>query len=144
MKFSDLNEQDRVQCVKDGFVLILEKLSRYPSEINKYYNIEKPKTIIPCFEQISDSLSEEDKKIISERNEKTILSANEINASNKKKYEESLEQFKKAEEIIKSLSKKEGCVCGSCIELDIINNIIPTELQFLIDFARKEAEARIY
>ena len=54
------------------------------------------------------------------------------------------EVFNKIESIISKLQKKEGCLCGACVNVNITNSMVPPELEILIDAARKEAEERSY
>jgi hypothetical protein len=143
-KFSDLNEQDKIQYIKDGFVLILEQLAKDPSKLKNYITVEKPKTNVAAFEVINDTMSEEQKVVATYNN--TILKDKVDTENAKLELEYVLKEgiFKKIEEIISGLKKKEGCQCGACINTNITNGTIPSELEPLIDAARKEAEERSY
>lgn len=110
-RFNELAEQDRIQYIKDGFILILEQLAKDPSKLKNYIKLEKPKESTP-----------------------------ELEATYKAKED----AYKKIEEIVSKLQKKEGCMCGSCMNTSITNNVIAPELDVLIDAARKEAEERSY
>ena len=56
-RFIDLNEQDRIQYVKDGFVLILEQLAKDPSKLSNYIKLEAPKLTVAALETIKESTS---------------------------------------------------------------------------------------
>ena len=109
MKFSELSDQNKIQYVKDGFVLILEQLAKEPDKLKNYIVVpEKPET------------------------------------GKEEEYKTKAEHFGKVANILSKLEKKEGCLCGSCINLNIVNSVIPPELEVLIDAARQEAEAKNY
>jgi len=148
-KFTDLSELDRIQYVKDGFVLILERLAKDPSKLKEYIKpAEKPKLILAAIEKPSETLfsamSAEDKKALEERNKLAEENAKVINEKAEEEFKQKEATFKKVETIITGLQKKVGCLCGSCIDINITNSVIPTELEPLIDIARKEAEERQY
>lgn len=143
-RFNDLQEQDRIQYVKDGFMLILEQLAKDPSKLKGYVKVEQPKLTVAAFEPIKESMSDEEKASIKARNaaleEKVKLANDKITADFKMKEE----VFNKIESIISKLQKKEGCLCGACVNVNITNSMVPPELEILIDAARKEAEERSY
>lgn len=143
-KFTDLSEQDRIQYVKDGFVLILEQLAKDPGKLKNYIKLDLPKLNVAAFEPILDNMTEEQKKAAQERNK---LLQTKVDAENEKlttEYKTKEDYYKKVETFVSGLKKKEGCLCGSCININITNNVIPRELEPLIDVARKEAEERNY
>lgn len=143
-KFTDLNELDRIQYIKDGFILILEQLAKDPSKLKNYIKLEKPKLNVAALEPIKDSMSETDRKLIEDRNRIVQAKVDAENAKIETEYKTKEEIFTKVEAIVSKLQKKEGCLCGSCINVNITNNIVPPELDILIDVARKEAEERMY
>jgi len=143
-RFTELNEQDRIQYVKDGFVLILEQLAKDPSKLSNYIKLEKPKLNVAAFQTINDTLTDDQKKIATIHNETLKLKVDAENEKLMSEYTAKENVFKKVEQIITAIQKKEGCVCGSCINIAITNSVIPPELDALIDVARKEAEARAY
>lgn len=143
-KFNDLSEQDKIQYVKDGFVLILEQLAKDPSKLKNYIKLEAPKLNVAAFEPIVDTMTEEQRAIAEERNK---LLKSKVDAENEKltaEFKIKEENYKKVEALVSGLKKKDGCLCGSCININITNNVVPQELEPLIDVARKEAEERIY
>ncbi len=143
-RFIDLNEQDRIQYVKDGFVLILEQLAKDPSKLSNYIKLEAPKLTVAALETIKETMTDDEKAAITTRN--TAVKT-KVDAENEKltiEYEAKKTAFNKVEEIVSKLQKKEGCNCGTCLNLNITNGIIPPELDTLIDAARKEAEERNY
>ena len=148
-KFLDLTEQDRIQYVKDGFVLILERLAKDPSKLKEYIPLsDKPKAVCAALEIPSDTIiqgmSEEDKKALEERSKLAEANAKAINDKAEEEFKKKEETYKKAESIITSLQKKEGCLCGACININITNSVIQPELEPLIDAAKKEAEGKLY
>lgn len=143
-KFSELNEQDRIQYIKDGFILILEQLAKDPSKLNNYIKLEKPKLNVPALETIKEGMSDADKKLVEDRNKIVQAKVDAENTKIETEYKTKEEVFVKVEAIVSKLQKKEGCLCGSCINVNITNNVIPPELDVLIDVARKEAEERTY
>jgi len=145
MRFTELNEQDRIQYIKDGFILILEQLAKDPAKLKNYIKVpDKPKQVVAAVERITESMSDEQKAEISERNKLANAKAGEENERLEKEYNGHIEHYKKVEGIIGKLEKKEGCLCGSCVNLGITSSVIPNELEVLIDVARKEAEERNY
>lgn len=145
MRFSEFNEQEQIQYIKDSFVLLLEQLAQDPTKLKNYFKLpEKPKQIKPVIERASDGASEEQKNKIIERNKLAEEKAASENEKLNSEYLKATEGFAKAEAIIKNLKKKEGCMCGSCLDVKITNSIIPPELAPLIEAAREEAKARTY
>lgn len=145
MKFAELNEQDRIQYIKDGFILILEQLAKDPSKLKNYIKLpDKPKQVQAVVERINESMTDEQKAEVLERNKLANAKATAENEKLDGEYQKALEHYKKVEAIIGKLEKKEGCLCGSCVNLGITNSMIPNELEVLIDAARKEAEERNY
>ena len=143
-KFNDLTEQDRIQYVKDGLILILEQLAKDPSKLKNYIKIESPKVSVPAFEKITDTTSDAEKALIEERNKALQIKVDIENEKLKAEFALKEEGFKKVQDIVSNLKKKELCFCGSCINIDIISSVVPKELDILIDVARKEAEERHY
>lgn len=144
-KFLDLSEKDRIQYVKDGFVLILERLAKEPAKLKDYIKpVDPPKPILAALETITDGISDDEKKAIEERNKLAEANAHTINEKAMAEFSTKMESFKKVEAIISKLQKKEGCLCGSCINISITNSVIQPELEPLIDAAKKEAEERNY
>ena len=143
-KFTDLNEQDRIQYIKDGFILILEQLAKDPSKLKNYIKLDKPKLNVPALEIIKEEMTENDKKLVEDRNRIVQAKVDAENTKIETEYKTKEEVFAKVEAIVSKLQKKEGCLCGSCINVNITNNVVPPELDVLIDVARKEAEERIY
>jgi hypothetical protein len=144
-KFTDLSEQDRIQYIKDGFILILESLTKDPSKLKNYIELEEPKLSSPMLEDVNDVNVGETE--INARKERNRLIQEAVSAANDEllnKYKTKVNTFKKIEAIISGMKKKEACICGSCININITNSIIPHELEALIDIARKEAEERSY
>lgn len=144
IKFSDLSEPDKIQYIKDGFIILIENLYKNPSKLKEYIKLEKPNQLVVNNELIIDSMSEFEKKVIEEKNkvlqEKVNIENEKIMAAFKLKEE----QYKKIETILSKIQKKEGCLCGSCIDINITNSSVPPELHLFIDIARKEAEERTY
>jgi len=143
-KFTELAEQDRIQYIKDGFILILEQLAKDPTKLKNYIKLEKPKPHVAVHEGIKDNMSEDEKKRVAERNQIIQEKVNAANAELEAAYKAKEDTYKKIEEIVSKLQKKEGCMCGSCMNTSITNNVIAPELDILIDVARKEAEERVY
>lgn len=143
-KFNDLGELDRIQYIKDGFILILEQLAKDPSKLKNYIKLDKPKLSIPVHEQIKEGASAEEIKAITLKNKALDERTEEQNSKLEAAYKAEEESYKKIEAIVSKLEKKKSCICGSCINVNIINNTIPPELEKLIDIARKEAEEKIY
>jgi hypothetical protein len=143
-KFTELAEQDRIQYIKDGFILILEQIAKDPSKLSNYIKLEKPTPHVAYIEPIPAHLSAADRSRLQEQN--TIIQA-KVDAENAKldtEFKTKTETFKKIEAIIAKLEKKQGCMCGSCMNISITNNVIAPELDILIDVARKEAEEKAY
>lgn len=143
-RFSELNELDRIQYIKDGFVLIIEQVAQDPSKLKNYIKLEKPKLFVPALESTKDYMSDEEKKLVAERN--AVVEA-DVLAKNKKleeKYAADEAEMAKVAAVIASFPKEDGCICGSCLSINITSSKIPPELNVLIDAARKEAEEKAY
>lgn len=143
-RFNDLNEQDRIQYVKDGFVLILEQLAKDPVKLKNYIKLEKPKLHVASLETVPEKVSDADKTAIESRNKTVLDKVSEQNEKLEAEFKNKEENFKKIEAIVSKLQKKEGCLCGTCINISITNSAVPPELDVLIEVARKEAEERAY
>lgn len=143
-KFTELNEQDRIQYIKDGFVLILERLAKDPTKLTDYIKLEKPKLHVAALETIKDGMSDDEKKALEARNAVVQEKVGVENTKLETEFGVKEEMFAKVVALVSKLQKKEGCLCGSCINVNITNSIIPPELDVLIDVARKEAEERVY
>jgi hypothetical protein len=125
--------------------LILEQLAREPAKLKNYVKPpEKSKTVLPVVEREADTMTDEEKAVVIERN----VQANELAARENERleleYNNALAAYKKIEQVISTLKVKSGCMCGSCIDLNITNTAIPIELEGIIDAARKEAEEKTY
>src|SRR5271154_7306283 len=131
-KFTDLNEQDRIQYIKDGFILILEQLAKDPSKLKNYIKLDKPKLNVPALEIIKEEMTENDKKLVEDRNRIVQAKVDAENTKIETEYKTKEEVFAKVEAIVSKLQKKEGCLCGSCINVNITNNVVPPELDVLI------------
>lgn len=144
MRFTELNDSEKVQSIKDNFILILELLAREPERLKTYFKVEKPKTIVAALEKIIVSMNDDEKSAAKKSNaeveEKTKIKNEEL----EKEYNNKLATFEKAAATISKLKKKDGCLCGSCLDLNTANKGVPDELEVLIDIARKEAEERVY
>jgi hypothetical protein len=144
MKFNDLSDQEKIQSIKDNFVLILEQLATDPKKLEAIFKIEKPKTISPSFEKLTLTMSDEVRATTEKKNKELEETVREANIKAEKEYNDKLAVLEAAKITISKLRKKEGCLCGSCLDMDIANKGVPSELEVLIDVARKEAEERVY
>lgn len=142
-RFNDLAEQDRIQYIKDAFILILEQLAKDPNKLNDYIKLEKSKAtvVLPAFSDAhKQSMSDAEKKQYN-------LAVKEIEAENIKleaEFKTKEATYNKIKEIVSKLQKKEGCMCGTCMNISITNGMIAPELDILIEVARKTAEERAY
>jgi hypothetical protein len=111
-RFSELQEQDKIQYVKDEFILILEDIAKDKGKIEKF---------LPLPELKKDA-----------------------NAEQQSKYEAVKAQREKVLEIVGGLKSRVGCLCGSCLDLNIANSVLPQELEPIVDAAKREAESKSY
>jgi hypothetical protein len=111
-RFSELQEQDKIQYVKDEFILILEDIAKDKGKIEKF---------LPLPELKKDA-----------------------NAEQQSKYEAVKAQREKVLEIVGGLTQRKGCLCGSCLDLNVSNGLIPEALEPLVDAAKHEAESKSY
>lgn len=119
-KFNDLQDADKIQdYVKDEFILILEEIAKDKSKLDKYLPEMK------AYVAGKDS----DSKLV----EKFA-----------KEFDERKAQREKVLEIVGSLKPRVGCLCNSCLDLNLSNSVIDPCLDPLIDFAKKEAESKSY
>ena len=140
-KFNSLSEIDKIQSIKEEFVLLLEIIVKTPSKLKDILKSELPKQRVAALKQIKSAMSEEEKNIVKLHNEELIA---RVNFENEKL---NLEFAAKEDAIIKIIStfaKKAGCKCGLCFDAGIINSALPIELEPLLSVAKKEAEERIY
>jgi hypothetical protein len=143
-KFNELSDADKIQYIKDGFVLIVEQLAKDPEKIKQYVNTDQPKLATPTLETPKEGASEEEKKQLTERNEVLMKSASESNAKLETDFKKRMETFEKIKGLVSNLKKVEGCLCGGCLTIDLTNGTMPPELECIIDAARKEAEEKNY
>lgn len=141
--FKDLSEQDRVLYIKDEFMSILESLAADPNEISNYIKVEdKPKSVVPILEVVKDNMTDEEKTELLARNKLANEKADAANLKLENEYSEKIMQFEKLKEAIVKLPKNTGCMCGTCIDIQKMNSVIPPEFELLIDFAKKTAEEK--
>src|SRR5271170_4714217 len=108
MRFQELNEQERIQYIKDGFILILEQLAKDPSKLKNYIKLpDKPKTVKPVIEKLADDMNDEQKTTIDERNKLATEKAAVENTRLEAEYKEAEEHLKKVEAIVTKMEKKE-------------------------------------
>lgn len=143
-KFSELAEQDKIQYIKEGFIIILEQIAKDPSKLNNYIKLEKPKLNAAVLEPIKETMSELEKKMITERNQITREKVEAENIRLETEYKAKEKAHEKIKEVVSKLQKKEGCMCGECMSMGITNNVLAPELDILIEIARKDAEERTY
>src|SRR5258708_30244489 len=143
-RFIDLSEQDKIQYIKDGFVLILDQLAKDPSRLNNYIKLDDPKLLVPALDQIKNEMTEDQKTKLQDKNKLAIANAEVKNLKLEAEFKLKTEAYKKIYDIASKLKKKDACLCGSCISIDIINNVLPQEFHILINVARKEAQERSY
>lgn len=144
MKFNELDDQSKIQSIKDSFILLLETISKEPAKLQSYIKLEKPKAIVAALERIITSMTDDEKSAIEKRNVMAEEKAKLLNEAAEKDYNNNLAALEKTSAAISQLKKKINCFCGTCIDLNIGNKGIPDELEILIDIARKEAEERVY
>ena len=110
-RFSDLQEQDKIQYVKDEFILILEEVAKDHSKLDKY---------LPAIEA-----KDKDAEQVAQSEARKVQRENVL-------------------EIVKNLKPKAGCLCNSCLDLNLANSVLPESLEPLIDVAKREAESKVY
>lgn len=128
MKFAELSDTDKIQSIKDGFVLILESVANNPDVLKEYIKVEDP-----ILEAYKDDMSPADYKNLEEKNK--VL---------QDKFTQQKAEFDKVQSMIADLKMKTGCICGKCVDINITNNSIPPELQVLVEAARKEVQNRVF
>jgi len=149
MRFSELSDKEKIQSVKDSLIRLLEKLSFLPADersklIQQYLQITPPSYLVAALEKAGDGISEEEKIQMERRNQEVANKVQEKNKSMEEVYNQKLDAAKKLENLISGLKKLEGCVCGACFNVDIINGILPIELECLLPVARQTAEETAY
>ena len=144
MRFSDLKDQAKVQAIKDEFTKLIEALAGDKNKIKDYVSLEPPKLIVPTLEKITDDLSDFEKDARIARNNNLVEKVKNDNAKLESDFKQRQEAYQKIEKIISSLQKPEICMCGMCVAVDTSNQPIPSELQPIVDQARKNAEAMTF
>lgn len=144
MRFNELSEQERVQSIKNNFTLLIEKLASDPKKVADYIKVEKPKLNVASLEKIKETMTEDQKKEAEERNKIVQAKVDDENAKLEAEFNSKQEMLKKAEKAISSFEKNPGCICGTCININLDGSLIPPELEALIDIARKEAQEKVY
>lgn len=116
MRFAELQEYEKIQCIKDTFALVCEVLVNDPKRLDEYF------PITPQVKSVELSPK--------------IMAENQSNI-------ETLERVKKA---ILSLKKKESCSCAGtkCLDIEAILQPLNPDLEPLIEVCRKIAEQRTY
>ena len=107
MKFVDLTQQDKIQYVKDNFVLILEQLAGDPTKIKNYVKVpEKSKTVLPVLERVEDTMTDEEKVVVLERNKQANEHAAKENERLELEYNTAQAALKKVEQVLFTLKIK--------------------------------------
>jgi hypothetical protein len=139
MHFSELSEQDKIQAVKDQFVLIVEAIHQDISKLKHYIKFEEPKLSSPVLEAENDT-----DLTVKERNKLAIVSNNIANEKLLTEFKAKNASYNAIVEKISSLKKKADCQCGSCLDVNLTSGIVIGELEPLIDAARIEVQAKSF
>jgi|SRR5271166_2389096 len=141
-KFDSLNDSDKIQVVKDEFLNIIDHLSSEPSKINEVLGVnEAPKPVVAITTPLTDKMSRDERATVEARNAEAETKAKAENERITAEFATKVEAAKKIGEILKNMTKKEGCICGSCFNTEITSGILAPELEPLIDVAKKNAAA---
>jgi hypothetical protein len=144
-KFTDLNESDKIQAVKDKFAELIGFVSSEPEKLKDYIAVgDKPKPIVAITDPLTDKMSPAQRADVEEKNRIAEEKAKAENVRIDAEYADKATLMKKAQDVISKLAKKEGCICNTCFNVDVANGIIPPELEPLIEAARKQAESEDY
>jgi hypothetical protein len=148
VKFAELPEKEKIQSVKDALLRLIDKLYNNPNDhtqiINEYFKLVKPTPLTPVPEPITDSMSSEQKLAIEERTKDLLQKVKEDNEKLELEFNLKVESAKKFEALVNGLSKREDCICGCCFNVNIIDGILPSELEPLLPLARQMAEENTY
>jgi hypothetical protein len=144
MRFAELQEQDKIQAVKDQFISIVERIHTDHNVLKLYLKIEEPKLeTLPLI-------------LETENGDPAILARNGLartaaNITNEKIIAECNSKKAAFDAIIKRISsfkKKEDCKCpaslGFCLDVNLTSGVVNSELELLIDAARTEAQNKTY
>lgn len=136
MKFSELNDKDKIRHVKDKYAEIISEIVADKSVLDKLIPEIKEE---PVF--VKPKLLEGDD--VDKKNQALLKTAQDAYAAKLKEYQDRKNTRAKILESLAKIKEKEDCICEPR-ELDIdINYIIP-EFEIFIDFARARAEAQNY
>jgi hypothetical protein len=145
MKFSDLQEAEKIQAVKDQFVSIVEMIHADNNKLKQYIKLDQPK-LPPIVLELDNG----DPAIIA-RNELATTAANIANEKLLADYNSKKNAYDAILKKISSFKKKEDCQCGPpyttlgpCLDVNLTSGVINSELELLIDAARLEAQNKSY
>lgn len=96
--FSQLNEYDKVQAIRDTFIQLFKNCVNNPESLITY-------------------IKEEDQKT---------------------------DAYKLADVFIRKHHKMTSCLCGDCVDLSVVSNGVPSELELLLDTAKQIVETKGY
>lgn len=144
MRFSELNDQAKIDAIKNEFTKLIEILAGDKTKIKDYVSLEAPKLFVPTLEKITDEISDFEKDARIARNNNLVEKVKADNAKLENEFKQRQDAYQKIEKIISSLGKPEVCMCGMCVAVDTSNQPIPSELQPIVDQARKNAEAMTF
>ena len=144
MKFNQLTEKARIEKIKNNFATIVQKLFIYPDKLAEILKVEPYVEIAPKLIDTSSMTSELAKVKAEAKNLRAKVETEELNAKNKKAYEENKATHDAILKYISSIKKDEDCDCQTCFDPSVLNNLIPAELNYLIELAKKQSEAGNY
>jgi hypothetical protein len=130
MKFTELSENEQTKLIRESFDMAIEEIAANPASLKNYIKIEKPKLAkIPA------------------KTDSNELVIQELTAANDKVNAEFAEKealFKKVQEKIVSLPKRDMCFCQLCIDPKALMGFIPDEFEPILDTVREDLASRTF
>lgn len=130
MKFTELSEAEQIKLIRETFDMAVEEIAANPAQLKNYIKLDKPKLA-----KIPDK---------TDSNELLIKEIIEANDKANTEFAEKAESFKKVQEKITSLPKRDMCFCTLCIDPKALMGFIPEDLEPILDTVREDLATRSY
>ena len=141
-KFQSADDNGKISLIKDAFNELVGAISNEPNKIREILELgEKPKAIVPIKVAITDKMNDVEKLEAEKNNALAIEKAAAETLAREQEYATKEEAITKIASAIEKMGKKEGCICGTCFNVEAAGGVLAPEMEPLIDMARKHAEA---
>jgi hypothetical protein len=143
-KFQSADNNTKIGMIKDAFNELVAEIANEPNKLLSLLEVaDKPKPVVAIHTLVDGTMSNERKAEIVALNKVADEKAAAENARLQTDYEERLASAKKVGEAIAKMGKREGCICGTCFNVEATGGPLSPDFEPLIEIARKHAEAAV-